>query len=67
MHATTWMNLRSTSLVLKNQTPRVYTIQLQLYEIPEQAKLIYSDRNQNSGCLYGRMKEMIAKGLEGTL
>ena len=54
MHATTWMNLRSTSLVLKNQTPRVYTIQFQSYEIPEQAKLIYSDRNQNTCSLAER-------------
>lgn len=54
MHATTWMNLRSTSLVLKNQTPRVYTIQFQLYEIPEHSKLIYSDRNQNTCSLVER-------------
>ena len=32
---------------------RLWSVWFHLYEVQEQAKQIYDDRNQNSGCLWG--------------
>ena len=50
----------------KSEPSRVHIVVFHLYKVLEQAKLVYYDRNQNSGCLQGGVGcGWVVKGQEG--
>lgn len=55
VHVTTWMNLENILLSERSQIKKeyIYIIQFIQRSIIEQAKIIFSDRNQISGCWGG--------------
>lgn len=46
-----WKNLKGIMLIRRGQKQRVYTISFHLCGVLGQAKRIYHDTSQNSGCL----------------
>lgn len=50
---TTWVNLKTITLKGKPRCNRGHAIKFHSYDVLEMAKIIYDERNQRSGFLYG--------------